>query len=235
MFIICDTMGRICISLKSKKITIFGSENKGSPLVVLNTYGGEGETVWNECQALGCPPFTLATVSNLDWNADMSPWENPPIYKNDGAFSGRADAYIDLLTEKIVPAVCNTISTETKPSFIALAGYSLAGLFALYTAHKIDVFSRIASASGSLWFPGFVKYAESNEFVRKPDCIYLSLGDTEAKARNEVLRSVQENTERLCAFWKSKGIPTIFVLNKGNHFVDSEIRMARGIKWILEK
>ncbi|MBQ9206295.1 MAG: hypothetical protein IJ158_06225 [Treponema sp.] len=222
------------LEIESKKITVFGSESKDSPLVVLNTYGGEGESVWNECQALGCPPFTLAAVSNLDWNADMSPWENPPIYKNGEAFSGGANAYIDLLTGKIVPAVSNTISTETKPSFIALAGYSLAGLFALYTAHKTNVFSRIASASGSLWFPDFVKYAESNEFVRKPDCIYLSLGDTETKARNEVLRSVQENTERLCAFWKSKGIHATFELNKGNHFVDSEIRMARGIKWILE-
>ena len=222
------------LEIESKKITIFGSENEGSPLVVLNTYGGEGESVWNECQALGCPPFALAAVSNLDWNADMSPWENPPIYKNGEAFSGRANAYIDLLTEKIVPAVCDTISAETKPSFIVLAGYSLAGLFALYTAHKTNVFSRIASASGSLWFPDFVKYAESNEFVRKPDCIYLSLGDTEAKARNEVLRSVQENTERLFAFWNAKGIQATFELNKGNHFVDSEIRMARGIKWILE-
>ena len=63
---------------------------------------------------------------------------------------------------------------------------------------------------------------------------HLSLGDTEAKARNEVLRSVQENTERICAFWNTTGIQTTFELNKGNHFVDSEISMARGIKWILE-
>ena len=221
------------IEIEGKNISIFGSDNAGSPLVILNTYGNEGESVWNECQNLKCPPFTLAAIGNLDWNKDMSPWENPSLYKNDNAFSGEADAYLSLLTEQIIPAIWTSL--PSKPSYIALSGYSLAGLFALYSAYKTDIFTRIASASGSLWFPGFTEYAESHNFVRKPDCIYLSLGDTEAKAKNKVLCTVQDNTERLCVLYKSKNIPIItFELNKGNHFVDAAGRMARGIKWILE-
>lgn len=40
--------------------------------------------------------------------------------------------------------------------FIGIAGYSLAGLFALYALYKTDVFTRVASMSGSLWFPGIM-------------------------------------------------------------------------------
>lgn len=221
------------LEIEGKTVSIFGSENTGSPLVILNTYGNEGELVWNECQRLNSPSFTLASIGNLDWNNNMSPWENPALYKNDDAFSGGADAYLSLLTSKIIPAICTSLSS--KPSYITLSGYSLAGLFALYAGHKTDIFSRFASASGSLWFPFFLEYAESNEFARKPDYIYLSVGDTEKKARNKVLCSVQANTERLFTFWKSKGIRIIFELNKGNHFTDAAGRMARGIKWILEQ
>ena len=123
----------------------------------------------------------------------------------------------------------------TKPSYVALAGYSLAGLFAIYAAYKTDIFSRIISASGSLWFPGFEDYAKSHEFVKKPDFVYLSLGDTESKAKNKVLATVQDKTESLFELYKSKNIPVIFELNKGNHFTEPALRTAKGIKWILEQ
>lgn len=221
------------IEIEGKNISILGSTNTGSPLVILNTYGNEGESVWNECQNLDCAPFSLAAIGNLDWNNDMSPWESPALYKNDDAFSGGADAYLSLLISKIIPAICSSLTS--KPSYIALSGYSLAGLFALYSAYKTDFFARIASASGSLWFPGFTEYAESHDFIQKQDCIYLSLGDTEAKVKNKVLCTVQNNTERLYELYKSKDISVIFELNKGNHFSDAAGRVARGIKWILEQ
>lgn len=221
------------LEIEGKKISVFGSENAGSPLIILNTYGDEGESVWNECQKLNCPPFTLAAIGNLDWNKDMSPWKSPALYKNDDAFSGGADAYLSLLTSKIIPAICTSLAA--KPSYIALSGYSLAGLFALYSAYKTDVFARIASASGSLWFPDFKEYAESHDFLREQECIYLSLGDTEAKAKNKVLATVQNKTESLFELYKSLEIPVIFELNKGNHFTEAALRTAKGIKWILER
>ena len=77
--------------IEGKTVNIFAVEKTKSPLVILNTYSDEGEAVFNAANLLGAKPFTLATISNLDWNADMSPWENPPLYKNDAPFSGKAD------------------------------------------------------------------------------------------------------------------------------------------------
>ena len=221
------------LEIEGKKIALFGTENTSSPLVILNTYGNEGEEVWNECQKLNCPPFCLAAISNLDWNNELSPWASPALYKNDGGFSGEADSYLSLLTDKIIPAVCDSIGT--KPSYQVLAGYSLAGLFAIYAAYKTDIFSRFVSASGSLWFQDFEEYAKSHDFIKKPDCIYLSLGDTEAKAKNKVLATVQDKTKSLFELYKSQGIPVIFELNNGNHFTEAALRTAKGIKWILEQ
>lgn len=163
----------ITLEIEGKKIALFGSGNTSSPIVILNTYGDEGQEVWNECQKLNCPPFCLAAISNLDWNNELSPWENPALYKNDGGFSGGADSYLSLLTDKIIPSLNNSMGA--KPSYLALAGYSLAGLFAIYAAYRTDIFSRIVSASGSLWFPNFEEYVKSQDFIKKPDCIYLPL------------------------------------------------------------
>jgi len=219
--------------IDEKKIDILGIDNTGSPLIILNTYSREGEKIYKECSLLDSKPFTLAAISNLDWNTDLSPWEIPPLYKNDTPFLGKADQYLELLISKIIPALLGKL-TKT-PAYIAIAGYSLGGLFALYAAYKTKIFSKILSASGSLWYPTFVDFAKKTDFLKKPEAIYLSLGDTEAKTKNKSLASVQKKTEELVDFYKSKGLPVIFELNKGNHFTDSEKRIAKGIKWILEK
>ncbi len=67
------------------------------------------------------------------------------------------------------------------PAWRGIAGYSLAGLFALYAICQTDVFSRVGCMSGSLWFPGFKEYVFSHEPKRWADCIYFSLGDREAR------------------------------------------------------
>jgi predicted alpha/beta superfamily hydrolase len=119
------------------------------------------------------------------------------------------------------------------PAWRGIAGYSLAGLFALYAICQTDVFSRVGCMSGSLWFPGFKEYVFSHEPKRWADCIYFSLGDREAKTRNPVLKTVQENTEAIHAHFLAQGIDTVFQLNPGNHFVQGIERTVAGIRWLL--
>ena len=102
----------------------------------------------------------------------------------------------------------------------------------MYALYRTDVFSRAASVSGSLWFPGFREYVFSHTPVRRPDRIYFSLGDRESKTRNPVLRTVQENTEALCEFYRGQGIRTAFQLNPGGHHDHPAQRTAAGIEWM---
>ena len=147
------------------------------------------------------------------------------------SFSGGADDYLRLLIDEILPKVKEMI--EGEPGFTGITGYSLAGLFAVYAMYKTDVFDRVACMSGSLWFHDFIEYCKRNEYKRLPDKIYFSLGDKEANTRNPVLKTVQDKTIELSEYFKSLGAEVIFELNSGNHFTDTILRSAKGIKAIL--
>jgi len=221
------------LSISGKTVEIFTKTNSDDkiPLVILHTFQGEGKEVFEKCAEIGCENFALAAIGNLNWNHDLSPWPTPNIGNNKYGFGG-ADGYIEKLTNEIMPEIRAKLGFE--PEFVSIAGYSLAGLFALYAAYKTDIFSRIASVSGSLWFPGFTKFAETNNFAKAPDLIYLSLGEAEAKTRDKNLAPVRKNTEKLDEIYKTQNIPTIFELNTGNHFTETVLRTAKGIKNLLD-
>lgn len=218
-------------TVSGRTVEIFSTAEGIAPLVILNTIQDEGEKIFDKSLELGGKDFTLAAISGLNWNRDLSPWETPEIRNNRHGFGG-ADEYIKKLTNEIMPEIRAKLGFE--PEYTAIAGYSLAGLFALYAAYKTDVFSRIASVSGSLWFPGFTDFAETHDFVKTPDRIYLSLGEDEAKTRDKNLAPVLKNTEFLADLYKSQNIPTIFELNPGNHFTETILRTAKGIKSLLD-
>ena len=118
---------------------------------------------------------------------------------------------------------------QGKPRFIGLAGYSLAGLFAIYATYHTEIFERVASMSGSLWFPDFVEYVEHHEMKRVPEKFYISLGDKESKTRNKILQTVQDNTEKIVEYYRKQVLSVEFELNPGNHFKNPDLRTAKGI------
>lgn len=228
-------MEKVNFTSAGKIVTVYpcDTDAASAPVVYLNTFAEEGGEVYKFLCESGCSGFCLVTVSNLDWNDDMSPWEIPPIAKNDTSCTGGADKYLELLSEEIMPAAEKHINTEI--SRRCLAGYSLAGLFAVYSMYRTDLFADIASMSGSLWFPHFKEYIFSHETMVTPKHIYFSLGDRESKTNNPYLRTVQTDTEETERFYREKGIDTIFQLNRGNHYKDAAERTASGIAWILKR
>ena len=219
------------MTIANREVNIYPAAKAGSPLVVFNAFEDEGVDVHSELMKRTAADFTLAAINNTDWNNDMSPWEIPPVFKNDEPFTGGADAYLEALTGKIVPAIISEIGG--KPAYIALAGYSLAGLFAVYAMYRTKLFSRIASASGSLWYPGFMDYAKSHKLAALPQKLYLSLGNREARTRNQIMAKVEQNTGALFEHYKALSVEAVFEMNPGNHFQDAAQRMAKGIVWLV--
>ena len=208
------------------------ASSEDAPLVVLNCFGDEGEQVASELDKLGCVPYSLLAVTVSDWNASLSPWKAPAVFKGEPDFGDGADEYINVLVKDIVPAAC--ASNGLKPGAVYIAGYSMAGLFALYSLYKTDFFAGCASCSGSLWFPGFSGFASEHEFISAPTKLYLSLGDREAKTKNPVMATVEDNTKALVELYKSKGYDVLFEMNQGGHFNDPALRTAKGITWLLK-
>lgn len=204
-----------------------------APIIYLNTFSNEGQKVYDAAQATGCPVFTLVAISDLNWNHDMVPWDSPPAFKNAAPCTGGANDYLRLLAEEIIPTAEKEIAGVL--CWRGISGYSLAGLFALYAIYRADLFSRVGSMSGSLWFPGVKDYIFSHEPKRWQYYMYFSLGDKENKTRNPVLRNVRQNTEEIQAFYQAKGIDTVFYLNPGNHYNRAVERTAAGLCWLLNR
>lgn len=220
-FVVCD-----------KKVTVYASDLSDRPIVYLNNFDDSGNEIFCLIKEKYHDDFSFAVINNLDWNNDMSPWSIPPIFKNDTPCTGGADLYLKILTDEIIPQVENKVIKNV--SYRAIAGYSLAGLFALYSLYKTDIFSRAASISGSLWFPNFKDFVFENEMKKYPDFLYFSLGDTECRTKNPHLKTVQQNTEEIEKFYKGKGVNTFYKLNQGNHYNNASGRMADGILYILK-
>ncbi len=218
------------LTIGTRTIEIYGEEKKG-PLVLMHSDHGEAAEVWENCGKNGNSDFTLCGISGIDWEQDLSPWEADPVFKKAPPFKGGADAYLTELCNEILPEIQRVLQRDDSDTI--LAGYSLAGLFALYAGYRTDVFTGIVSASGSLWYPEFLTFAEKHLISETVKRVYFSVGDKEAKTRNPIMQTVEENTRKMESILRDQGIDTIFELNEGGHFADDALRLAKGIRWVL--
>ena len=67
-------------------IYINGNSNK-LPVIIINSYTEDGLNIIYECNKIKCKEFILVSISNLDWNNELTPWKND-------IFLGNADNYI---------------------------------------------------------------------------------------------------------------------------------------------
>lgn len=165
--------------------------------------------------------FFLTAFSVNDWNAELSPWAAPAVFRDGDAFAGQGAELLSLVRSRI--------SGET--AFIG--GYSLAGLFALWALYEEPRFSGAFSGSGSLWFPGWAEYASSHT-PKTGARVVLSLGKKEEKTRNPVLSAIgtvtQDEADRLTAY----GCDVSYTVRPGGHFCDSVAVTAVGFTELLK-
>lgn len=212
-------------------IDVFGQDGL-CPAVYLNCFERkEGEAVYKILKKRSAPKFTLISISNTDWDNSLSPWESDPVFKSGEKFGGGGENYLKWLLDEIIPLIEENKNIHSSEKYIA--GYSLAGLFAVWASYKTDEFTKIASASGSLWFPGFLKFAEDNEISKNLKSAYFSLGDKEDKTKNEIMKTVRENTVKVENIFNERKVKTCFKLNNGNHYQQTDSRQAAAIEWIL--
>lgn len=168
----------------------------------------------------GVIPVLLPAV---DWNDDLTPWPADPIFKKAKPFGGKAEAYLQRLEAEIIPFLEGGLQVEER----WLVGVSLSGLFAVWTAAKTAVFNRVASISGSFWYPGFTTWLKGQAVFA--DTVYLSLGDKEALSKNPHLQSIAAETKEVVSILESKGTRTVFEWTEGTHFAPILPRLDKAL------
>lgn len=234
------------IYIENKKITVYyenkdkkiDNENKIKklPVIICNSNYEDCNKILAECKKIKCEDFVFVTISNINWNDDLSPWYMSKIYSKDSDYLGNADNFLHSITDKIMPQIEKILLETYKiiPEYYSIIGYSLAGLFALYSGFKTNKFQKIASVSGSMWFENFEKFVQENNINSSVEKVYFSLGNKEKQTNNQILKTVEEKTIKIEKIIKAKGIKTTLQINHGNHFAQPEERLAKAIKWLQE-
>ena len=164
--------------------------------------------------------FRLLVFNVDDWNRDLSPWCAPAVFGNEDFGSGAGKTLEEVLDY-----------VDGKGREYIIGGYSLAGLFALWASFESSLFSSVAAASPSIWFPSFLDYMLVHDI--KAERVYLSLGDREEKTKNPVMRNVGKCIRDAEEILLSKGVNTVLEWNEGNHFKEPERRMAKAFASLM--
>ena len=175
-------------------------------------------------------PFLFAAVPVKSWNDELSPWEAPAVWGKEG-FGGNAADTLRFLTEQVIPTLKQQFALPENVRII-LGGYSLAGLFALWASTQTALFSGVAAASPSVWFPGWMEFEQQHP-IRAPR-IYLSLGDREERTKNATMAAVGENIRTMHRELSKRGKNCTLEWNIGGHFKDADLRTARAFRWVME-
>lgn len=165
-----------------------------------------------------------------DWDSMLTPWGVSNCLKN-REFSGRGNELLTQITNEIIPEIDKKSPNHRQ---VYIAGYSLAGLFSLWSLYQSKMFDGAVCCSGSLWYPGWEEYMMQSSFTKDVK-VYLSLGKKEPKNKHPLLQRVGDITLKQYEVLKNdKNVKDLFLeWNNGGHFSDVVDRIAKGICWML--
>lgn len=192
----------------------------------------------------GCKDFILLGIETSEWERDFSPWRAEPLSRTAKPFTGHADDFIATLQKSVIPHLLQSYRIYSDHTNVAIVGYSLAGLCALYSLYKGSVADNIACISGSLWFKNWLEFcgeqqipADHTRLYR----IYISLGASEKNTPNPVMATVDECTrktfrmlqEQMTVIGKKQD-SVFFEYTDGGHFDNVPQRIVKALLY-LEK
>lgn len=229
-----ESLNRLAFPLKfgDRPCRIYGTDC-AEYLLLQMTDEHELQHMDNEISAIAqgsAHSFLFAAVPVKNWNDELSPWKSPAVWGKE-SFGGNAAGTLRFLTEQAIPTLKKQFALPENVRII-LGGYSLAGLFALWASTQTALFSGVAAASPSVWFPDWMEFEQQHPIQAQR--IYLSLGDKEEHTKNAVMAAVGDNIRTLHSQLIARGADCTLEWNNGGHFKDADLRTARAFRWAME-
>ena len=230
-----ESLNRLAFPLKfgDRPCRIYGTDC-AEYLLLQMTDEHELQNMDSEVEAIALSSaysFLFAAVPVKNWNDELSPWKSPAVWGKE-SFGGNAAGTLRFLTEQAIPTLKQQFALPENVRII-LGGYSLAGLFALWASTQTALFSGVAAASPSVWFPGWMEFEQQHPMQTQH--IYLSLGDKEEHTKNAVMAAVGDNIRTLHSRLAERGTDCTLEWNSGGHFKDADLRTAKAFRWTMEE
>ena len=140
-----------------------------------------------------------------------------------------AEATYQYLENILLP----NIQDNLHPKSLILGGYSLGGLFALWSVTRTNAFDAVFAGSPSLWMEGWNEYADAHPL--KVRYAYMSLGDKEECTRKQPFCIIGDRVRQQHKRHETQlgSDHCILEWNEGGHFNEIELRKAKGFAWLL--
>lgn len=201
----------------------------GPVIIYISLENSKTKNIYDNVKSTANKEFNFYELIVKEWDDYLTPW---PMQMGNRLFGGKADELLSFINSEVI---CEIKKEGILADKLYLAGYSLAGLFSLWSLYESDMFSGAVSCSGSLWYDGWTEYVRSKELAHEVR-VYLSLGDKEKNTKNISMSRVEDNTllQKEIMDSSSKVSEVHFELNKGGHFADVAERMTKGISWLLK-
>lgn len=216
--------------MENEQYNFIKGKTDDAPLIVIPSFKDNSLDLKKEIEKLTDKDFSLLVIYVSDWNNDLSPYVASSVFKGTSDFKGNADSFLEYVLNLIKKVI---LEENVRPIYKALTGYSMAGLFAIYTLFKTNEFLKVGSVSGSLWYPLFSEFVEKNEVLQGIFTFYMSLGDKEKKKSNKIMSEVETNSLIIFERIKPQFNNSKFEFNPGNHFKDEDLRIAKCISYLL--
>ena len=230
-------MKKLNFKIEEKECILYTNENKKVEYILIQPVDEHDmQLLDNEVKYISentDKNFSLAAFKIEDWNSELTPWEMP-LLRGKGNFGDGAVKTLEFIKEKLIPSLAEFMNIQEKNVKYILGGYSLAGLFSLWSGYQEDIFAGIAGVSPSVWYKDWIKFVKNNKILVKN--VYLSLGDLEEKTKHQVLSKIGDNIREYFEILRnSKDLEKcVLEWNEGNHFRDSDVRMGKGFVWITK-
>ena len=177
--------------------------------------------------------ISVVLIEDVNWNDDLTPWPAAGVFKKAKPFGGKAEAFLNKLTNEIIPETERDLGIEDAER--TLLGVSLSGLFAVWSAFNTDAFTNIISISGSLWYDGFIEWMKEQTPSPQLKRVCMLLGEKERNAKEKRMSTVEERTLAASDILKAKSQATVTCeLVEGTHFSPILPRMERAMMTLEE-
>ena len=230
-------MKKLNFKIEEKECILYTNENKKIEYILIQPVDEHDmQLLDNEVKYISentDKNFSLAAFKIEDWNSELTPWEMP-LLRGKGNFGDGAGKTLEFIKDKLIPSLAEFMNTQENNVKYILGGYSLAGLFSLWSGYQTDIFDGIAGVSPSVWYKDWLDFVKNNKILVKN--VYLSLGDLEEKTKHQVLSKIGDNIREYFEILRNSEDLEKCVLewSEGNHFRDSDIRMGKGFVWLVE-
>ena len=230
-------MKKLNFKIEEKECILYTNENKKVEYILIQPVDEHDmQLLDNEVKYISentDKNFSLAAFKIEDWNSELTPWEMP-LLRGKGNFGDGAGKTLEFIKDKLIPSLAEFMNIQEKNVKYILGGYSLAGLFSLWSGYQTDIFVGVIGASPSVWYKDWIKFVKNNKILVKN--VYLSLGDLEEKTKHQVLSKIGDNIREYFEILRNSEDLEKYVLewNEGNHFRDSDVRMGKGFVWITK-